>query len=479
MDDDAADVPVLEALLRIAEAVVLAEDFDDVLGVIAGQARTAVGAAALSISRCESDDAGPRVLVTAGDPHLPTTGRATTVPILRGDQVWGEIRAVADGGRDFTWTDTRLLSAIARHTAVAIGRAELLRTVWSYAMQDPLTGIANRRAIDARFDELDWATTLPAVLLCDLDGFKRINDRDGHPAGDQLLRDVAAVLAQVAGRVDGAVAARLGGDEFCVLLPDATLAAAQVFAIDATRALHEVAGSSVTVCWGAAAVSDTVRTKRDLLAAADAALLHAKRQGPARYSADVPIPEGSRDIDGWDRRLADRGAVGRLAGAVVSAIDERPDMTLPDALEYLARAVAHAVDAAAWAISETSPGGTSLRLLRNVASVHNRDAGLTVLIDFGPPAYELAHYPASDRAIAEGAVFLAAVGLEGSDADEVALLTQLGYQAVLGVGVPAAGCSYLMEFYSHGGHDDLAAIAPQVQVLAAYCASRLTGHRGT
>jgi len=492
MDDDAdarrlplstaaaAELPVVEALLRIAETVALTEDVDEVLAVIAAQALAALRAASLAISRVEPNGAAHHTLISVGEPLTAGPSPAApevAVPILRGDRIWGQIRATGGPGRRFDGGDTQLLLAIAAHTAIAIGRDELLRTVWSYALQDPLTGIANRRAIDRRFDELDWAATPPAVLLCDLDGFKRINDRDGHPAGDQLLRDVAAVLAQAVRTVDGAVAARLGGDEFCVLLPDATLATAQVFAIDATRALHDVVGSSVTVCWGAAAVSETVQTKTELLAAADAALLHAKRQGPARYSADVPVPVEAQGVDGWDRRVADHNPVGRLAGAVVAAIDERPDMELPDALEYLAGVVAHAVDAAAWAISKTSAGGTSLQSIRNVASVRKHNAGLTVLVEFGPPAYDLAAYPASERAVADGSAFLAAVGMDGADADEVALLTQLGYRAVLGVGVPAAGPSYLLEFYSHGGHESLAAIAPQVQVLAAYCASRLGGNR--
>ena len=67
--------------------------------------------------------------------------------------------------------------------------------------------------------------------------------------------------------------------------------------------------------------------------------------------------------------------------------------------------------------------------------------------------------------------------MEGSDPDEVALLVRLGYQAVLGVGVPAGARGYLLEFYSHDGYQALADIAPLAQVLAAYCVSRLSGNR--
>ncbi len=523
LSDAAADLPVLKALLRISEAVARADYFDEVLEVIAEQALTALRASSLSISRWEQDRGALRTLINVGDlapdetrwptdefypvasdplvAELLSRGRSYTnavddpdcppdckalleqlgkeceiaVPVMCGDAMWGEIWVTGTDGRRFDRGDAQLLQAIAAHTAVAIGRSELLSTVWGYALQDPLTGIANRRAVDQRFAETDWETAFPVVLLCDLDGFKKINDRDGHPAGDQLLRDVAAVLGRLAGAIDGAIAARLGGDEFCVLLPDATLAAAQVFATDATRELHDAVARSVSVCWGAAAATPEIRSGNDLLAAADAALLHAKRQGPARYSAGGPIPVAPAGLDDLDRRTDDRRAADRLAGAVVRTLEERPDAALPAVLEFLANALAQAVDAAAWALSDCSPDGSAIRLVSNVSSVRKHDAGLTVLVEFGPPAYAMKDYPASARAVADGSTFLAAAGLPESDPAEVALLAELGYQAVLGVGVPAHDRGYLLEFYSHDGYEALADIAPLAQVLATYCVSRLSG----
>ncbi|OKH64092.1 hypothetical protein EB72_09930, partial [Mycobacterium sp. SWH-M1] len=213
----------------------------------------------------------------------------------------------------------------------------------------------------------------------------------------------------------------------------------------------------------------------ELLAAADAALLHAKRQGPARYSTGAPLD--ARDLDGWDRRSGPRRAVDRLASDLVRTLDEQPALTLAQALEALAVALAQAVDATAWAISETVGGGSALRMVNNVSSVRKREAGLIVLVDFGPPNYSLEDYPATARAIADGTTFVAAVGMESADPDEVALLRELGYQAVLGVGIPAGETSYLMEIYSHDGHADLAEVAPLARVLAAYCVTRVSGNQ--
>ncbi|TRW89288.1 sensor domain-containing diguanylate cyclase [Mycolicibacterium sp. 018/SC-01/001] len=519
LPDAADDLQVLRALLRIAEAVARADAFDEVLEVIAEQALAALRASSLSISRLEADLAALRTMINVGDlgpdeerwpadeyypigpdphiqdlllhgrpylnalddpdcaPHciawLEKIGKESeiAVPIMSGDSMWGEIWASGDNGRRFDLGDAQLLAAIAAHISVAINRSETLSTVWGYALQDPLTGIANRRAVDQRFAELDWETTTPVVMLCDLDGFKRINDRDGHPAGDQLLRDVASVLGGLADTVEGAIAARLGGDEFCIVLPDASLASAQVFATDATRALHEVVDREVSLCWGAATTGPDVRSAAELLAAADAALLHAKRQGPARYSSAASTSTAALELDGWDRRTGQRRAVDQLAADLVRTLDDQPEITLAQALEALAIALSQAIDAAAWAISETIAGGSAVNMISNVASVRKREAGLTVLVDFGPPTYALDDYPASARAIADGTTFLAAIDMESSDPDEVALLSQLGYQAMLGIGVPAGETSYLLEIYSHDGYAHLADIAPLARVLAAYCVS--------
>ena len=99
------------------------------------------------------------------------------------------------------------------------------------------------------------------------------------------------------------------------------------------------------------------------------------------------------------------------------------------------------------------------------------------MTDLGPEFYNLTDYPATVQALAEGTCFVAAIGLDDSDPAETALLAKLGYQAVLGIGLPAGQQCFLLEFYSHDGHQILAEIASLVKVLATYCVSRLTETR--
>ena len=164
--------------------------------------------------------------------------------------------------------------------------------VWRYAFEDPLTGLANRRKIDEWTVLDEGGQSRPAVLVCDVDGLKEVNDRRGHPAGDAVLRGVATVLTGIASATTGSLVARLGGDEFCIVLPHSTLSDAERFARDAGRLLRRDTAESVSLSWGAAGFGPQTRSGQQLIAAADAALIEAKRLGPGRFSVGVADTQG-------------------------------------------------------------------------------------------------------------------------------------------------------------------------------------------
>ena len=161
--------------------------------------------------------------------------------------------------------------------------------------RDPLTGLLNRRGMD-----LCLATALRqarrkgaplTLMLCDVDHFKRYNDRLGHQAGDECLRRVAALLAQVARRPHDA-AARYGGEEFALILPDTPKSGALTLARAITRvfgaaalphpasdaAAHVTLSGGITTC-----VPDEGTTPSDLLLRADESLYVAKAKGRNRF----------------------------------------------------------------------------------------------------------------------------------------------------------------------------------------------------
>ena len=169
------------------------------------------------------------------------------------------------------------------------------------AQLDGLTGLPNRRTFDARL-KTEWqrgaADGHPlGLLMIDLDHFKRLNDQDGHLAGDACLKTVAKVLAAATG---SDLAARFGGEEFTVLLPGADTAVAMTIAHRLRIAIEDLRlpnvaapAGHVTVSIGVASMGPQTGTSpQPLVEAADAALYEAKRQGRNRAVAagHPPVP---------------------------------------------------------------------------------------------------------------------------------------------------------------------------------------------
>ncbi len=171
----------------------------------------------------------------------------------------------------------------AASVSILIATRERLRrerdSLRATALRDPLTGVANRRSLLERVDyEIARHTRSGhsfCVLMLDLDGFKALNDRFGHAAGDDLLRDVSAALNRAMRDQD--TVARLGGDEFCVLAPETDaperLVNRAMAAVARVTAGVEVLGASA----GAAVFPNDGATIEALLEVADQRLFELKR----------------------------------------------------------------------------------------------------------------------------------------------------------------------------------------------------------
>lgn len=168
------------------------------------------------------------------------------------------------------WTSIFGTAAVAG--AVAFGLVSLLRRT---SLEDPLTSLANRRAWDGRLEEeLERARrnkTALSLAVIDIDDFKAVNDREGHPAGDQLLCRFADGWTGAI-RGSGDFVARLGGDEFGLLAPGSDEIGMQLV----IERLREIAPDGVSCSIGEA-TWDRTETAGDLFRRADEAMYRAKR----------------------------------------------------------------------------------------------------------------------------------------------------------------------------------------------------------
>jgi len=154
------------------------------------------------------------------------------------------------------------------------------------SITDPLTGLKNRRAFDERLESEITAvrrTQKPSSLvLVDIDHFKVINDRYGHPAGDQVICEVARLLESSVRSID--LAARYGGEEFAIFLHETTASDAMIWA----RRLYMLFAKcnwqfgAVTVSIGITEITDSLEKLSHIVKRADQALYRAKHEGRAK-----------------------------------------------------------------------------------------------------------------------------------------------------------------------------------------------------
>jgi diguanylate cyclase (GGDEF)-like protein len=212
----------------------------------------------------------------------------------------------------------QLACALAEHIALTISNLDLRDALQVQATRDPLTGLYNRRYMQESLDrEIHRARRRGrplAVMLLDIDHFKRYNDTFGHAAGDEALRFVAEVLLFSVRAEDLAV--RYGGEEFVIVLPECSLPQASIRAEEIRKRLKELyiarpgeLPGPVTACIGVAAFPVTTDQVELLLKCADKALYQAKHAGrdrvviasPEQTVAPGPLPSQA-DVDSVDAK---------------------------------------------------------------------------------------------------------------------------------------------------------------------------------
>jgi diguanylate cyclase (GGDEF)-like protein len=498
----------LGALAEIARAAWAGSQMD-LLRAVAASAGEALGAASVSISRWDAEVGHLQVLINHGDlgPHEVAEPRDETyaedisshltvmaeqlagwsanvddsepdevdvglltslekhccvgAPIPLDGLIWGELFATRTALEPcFDAGDVDLALVVAAQIGAALATAAHLESVDRMAHTDPLTGIGNRRAVD---ESLDIALSRHrsdgesvSLIVCDLNGLKRINDEQGHDAGDRALVRFASMLSAVSSTMPGSMAARLGGDEFSIV-------AAGVPADTVVEAANELCRMVLRsplegVSCGVASTDDDVgevETAGRLFRLADAAQYRAKRSratvpivaGRGLPSSVATHPGTQAPIAAGERRMfrgRDLSDTARVLRAGLRALDDARSLGVEDRLVLVAEQVAEQCNPLGWWISRAEPDREVVRTVRHAIHRDPSRPGEEITSDIGNE-YALAEYPQTALAL-QGHVVALNANDPDTDPAELAMLDGIGATTLLMAGVTdAKGHSWLLE----------------------------------
>jgi len=214
------------------------------------------------------------------------------VPLRSGGRPYGVMALYSPAGEPFDAVTEEAMRTLAGQVGIAVDNVQLHREAQRLSTTDPLTGLWNFRYLSmslAREVERSSRFQRPfAVLMLDLDYFKKVNDDHGHARGDTVLRELAERVQEQIREVD--VFARYGGEEFVVVLPETTLDGATQLAERICAAIRREpfsqpgeADLTLTISAGVAAFPQHGGSPATLMRAADQALYNAKRGGRDRW----------------------------------------------------------------------------------------------------------------------------------------------------------------------------------------------------
>ena len=352
VDLPASSSPV-DALVTMGAAIEAADHVEDVLSLIADRAREALRTSTVTIGRVDLADRTIQVVVNAGElgaesEHFPAEevypldGRPRfaglldsvasarsiaelpddqahdlvergiqseiMVPITIHDDLWGAVWASSrPGQRLLDENDVTTLRLVASHVATGVAQAERFAELETLALRDPLTGLGNRRVLDERLGEIFRRPAIErqdaAVIMCDVDGLKRVNDTHGHEAGDAILIEAADALRAAVADVANATVCRIGGDEFCIVLDGGGLLSAHPVAALAQRVFASGNGEGTrSLSCGVAVATIDMQTPGELLRAADEQQYQEKRERKAERGEILPERRPTRGTRRRSRR---------------------------------------------------------------------------------------------------------------------------------------------------------------------------------
>jgi diguanylate cyclase (GGDEF)-like protein/PAS domain S-box-containing protein len=215
------------------------------------------------------------------------------LPMQIQDEILGVLHIRSQHKENLDEVKRHLAHTVIEHSGMALSNLKLRAALREQSIRDPLTGLYNRRymeeALNQQLSSLARHPDPVAIIMIDIDHFKRFNDDYGHAAGDLLLREIGQFLQSNVRGED--IACRYGGEEFILIIPDTSLETAQSRAEDLRREASQLvmqdsgqSYSGLTISLGVAIYPLHGQSKGAILRAADAALYRAKQEGRDRVA---------------------------------------------------------------------------------------------------------------------------------------------------------------------------------------------------
>lgn len=230
-------------------------------------------------------DLDPRVRFVGGTPSDPES--LIAVPLIARGGIKGALNIYRVGPNEFTQDEFQLAVRFGDAAALALDNAQVRANLELQAQTDPLTGLWNHRTFHERLrNEVVRASAergTVALVMLDLDDFKRVNDIYGHAVGDQVLAELATELRSTVRQSDGVC--RTGGEEFAIILPGGDLTVAHSLAERVAERVAQAAFEPVgpmTLSIGIAIGPEHAANPRELVACAELAMMTAKARGKSR-----------------------------------------------------------------------------------------------------------------------------------------------------------------------------------------------------
>ncbi len=235
--------------------------------------------------KVESDDKGKRYIVGSNE-----TKSHIYVPIIFDDQVKGVISAQSFKEFAYRKEHEELLQIIGAQVLTSIETARLYEKIYLMSFTDDLTGLYNRGYFEKKLEKyMQEMNSEIAIVICDLDELKYVNDRYGHKAGDLLIQTTAAILKKFSS--EKVITARLGGDEFALLIVDSSLEEVErmVDSIDKKVNSYKIESIAQTINMsiGFAYSPESINHVDKLFTVADKNMYQMKRQKKLELIKDV------------------------------------------------------------------------------------------------------------------------------------------------------------------------------------------------